>query len=247
MEFPPGTQCYACEAPATNREHAPPLCFYPKAKDLSAGAPDLRRNLITVPSCDDHNNPKSQDDEYTACAIVLNAEGSGLALESLASRWIRVLLRNEGALGRRLFAQSRPAVTTDGKDTQLVVYERHRVDRVMQMCTRALFFHDHDWKRRWPEHCTVQSPHFLHRDGREAPMTPHLFEMDRAFDQLERQRFPAAVRRGPHPQVFFYQWVEDKCGTVMMRLVFYGGFKFFAHSRDPMSVQGTTPRSASET
>ncbi|AXH64146.2 MULTISPECIES: hypothetical protein [Providencia] len=45
-------RCYYCGNPATTREHVPPKCFFPKGS-----------NLITVPSCEIHNNDKSHIDE----------------------------------------------------------------------------------------------------------------------------------------------------------------------------------------
>lgn len=52
--------CYMCDLSATSVEHVPPKCMFPEFKDAKV---DLRRKLITVPSCDDHNAKKSRDDE----------------------------------------------------------------------------------------------------------------------------------------------------------------------------------------
>ena len=54
--------CYMCDASATGREHVPPRCLFPEAKDIPGK--DFRKKLITVPSCDAHNFAKSKDDEY---------------------------------------------------------------------------------------------------------------------------------------------------------------------------------------
>lgn len=59
--------CYACEAQATSREHVPPLCLFPTARD--SDGQDLRRNLITVPSHEAHNLQKSKDDEFLMVSI----------------------------------------------------------------------------------------------------------------------------------------------------------------------------------
>ncbi|MFG0677725.1 hypothetical protein [Delftia sp. WSY_7] len=48
-------RCYYCGELATSREHAPPQSFFPK---------NFKLNLITVPSCEKHNNSKSKNDEY---------------------------------------------------------------------------------------------------------------------------------------------------------------------------------------
>ena len=48
--------CYACAAVACSVEHCPPLSFFPEGH---------RKDLITVPSCSDHNHVNSKDVEYT--------------------------------------------------------------------------------------------------------------------------------------------------------------------------------------
>ena len=65
--------CYMCDSVETSREHVPPACFFPPAKEIGR---DLRRNLITVPSCDVHNSLKSKDDEYLRTVITMTATHS---------------------------------------------------------------------------------------------------------------------------------------------------------------------------
>jgi len=55
--------CYMCDALATTKEHIPPKALFLKQKDLLREF-SLRKELITVPSCEEHNNNKSKDDEY---------------------------------------------------------------------------------------------------------------------------------------------------------------------------------------
>jgi hypothetical protein len=61
---PPKDTCYACDQPATTKEHAPPYSFFPKGK---------RQNLITVPSCSVHNCDNAPDVEYVRNAIAFHA------------------------------------------------------------------------------------------------------------------------------------------------------------------------------
>jgi len=68
--------CYLCDEPAVGVEHVPPRCLFPKVKDLPKGVA-LRKNLITVSSCDAHNLEKSRDDVYfqnviTGCDCINN-------------------------------------------------------------------------------------------------------------------------------------------------------------------------------
>src|SRR4028119_384032 len=91
-------QCYCCEQTATTKDHIPPKCFFPEKKYLSSNSPDYRSHLITIPSCSEHNNSRSRDDEYTAAVIVMNSE-SELAFTMFKSKWVQTLLRREGVLG----------------------------------------------------------------------------------------------------------------------------------------------------
>jgi hypothetical protein len=52
MKKPTTEKCYKCGAPATSREHI-----------------DYRQNLITVPSCDEHNQKKTNEDEFFMMSI----------------------------------------------------------------------------------------------------------------------------------------------------------------------------------
>lgn len=54
------SKCYMCDQTAVGDEHVPPRCLFPKAKDLPNGV-DLRKDLITVLSCADHNSEKSRE------------------------------------------------------------------------------------------------------------------------------------------------------------------------------------------
>lgn len=52
--------CYWCGKLATSREHVPPESLFPENKDIKMISNySYRYNLITVPSCDEHNMSKS--------------------------------------------------------------------------------------------------------------------------------------------------------------------------------------------
>src|ERR1700681_2113661 len=57
--------CYACDERRRSVEHVPPKCFFPDEKDANGNLP-YRKQLITVPACDDHNLRRSKDDFYAA-------------------------------------------------------------------------------------------------------------------------------------------------------------------------------------
>jgi len=60
-------RCYMCDLPGTTDEHIPPRAIFPEAKD--AEGRNYRIDLITVPSCPDHNTAKSDDDEFLMVSL----------------------------------------------------------------------------------------------------------------------------------------------------------------------------------
>ena len=73
--------CYLCGAPATTRDHIPPLGMFPHPRP---------HNLVTVPACDECNRSNSLHDEYFRVVV---ATGSRDSPQSLALLHQRILLR----------------------------------------------------------------------------------------------------------------------------------------------------------
>ena len=55
-----------CDRNAVSSEHVPPKNLFPEQKDVGK---DYRQYLITVPSCEIHNNHKSKDDEFLMVSL----------------------------------------------------------------------------------------------------------------------------------------------------------------------------------
>jgi hypothetical protein len=58
---------------------------------------------MTVPSCAEHNNDRSLDDEYTALSIVMIAKKCSDKFPIYITKWIEVLIRSNFALFKMLF------------------------------------------------------------------------------------------------------------------------------------------------
>jgi hypothetical protein len=84
--------CYACGNSATSDEHVPPKCLFPETKDTPDGT-DLRRNLFTVPSCEEHNTHKSGDDEYLFFVLAMNLPANHVANLQVSSKIARAVAR----------------------------------------------------------------------------------------------------------------------------------------------------------
>lgn len=83
--------CYMCDSLATSREHVPPRCIFPEQKDIQA---DLRRGLITVPSCDEHNMAKSQDDEFLLISLAGMIGNNSIGYQHKFTKVNRAIRRN---------------------------------------------------------------------------------------------------------------------------------------------------------
>src|SRR5262245_35856510 len=111
--------CYACDAPPTSLEHAPPRLLFPEQKD--AGGRDLRRRLITVPSCDAHNSEKSKDDEYLLWVLSANAFANETGVQQANTKLDRSYLRRP-KLGDSIFATMQEVDVVDSRSG--IVHEK---------------------------------------------------------------------------------------------------------------------------
>jgi hypothetical protein len=128
--------CYfqGCSERGTTREHIPPQAFFPS---------DQRDQLLTVKSCDRHNNKKSSDDFYVLAQICLNASPRNRSREIFLKSVVPQLGHNGDALRQML---SRDAQSLH---EGVVIYkvDIERVDRfftalscgvIYKSCGRAL-------------------------------------------------------------------------------------------------------------
>jgi hypothetical protein len=190
--------CYMCPAPATTREHAPPKCFFPEG---------FRTNLITVPSCPDHNSIHSRDVEYTR--NVLCTQRGANATADAVFQTARRSFDYSPNLMTQTFRTMRPF--GDG-GTFRVDLPRHR--KVMRAIAFALYFrdnsrkHEGDWRIFTPSFLVSDSLHY----GRPDPWVP----LRSALKSLEFT--PGAVMQ---PGVFKYGVLQMGGGQIGYRFEFY--------------------------
>lgn len=233
-DFLIGKECYACSRPAVSKEHAPPKGFYPPRKEVfqAPKGKDYRRNLISVPSCIEHNSDKASDDNFVQAAIAVFAAAYGDGLESAATHpFIRKLIRriqNQPRLRKSLIENATPVRTAAGIVIALKP-EAETIRRIIELTARALYYHDHGYLRRWPGDCQVHSPHFVMNDLSLPPGAHDIQDTIARFTHLNRINYEGFALKGPHPEVFAYQTLEIE-ERIVMRMTFYGSFHFLAIS-----------------
>ncbi|ADL51378.1 hypothetical protein [Clostridium cellulovorans] len=88
-------KCYyqGCNDEGITKEHIPPRSFFPDGE---------KEQLLTVKSCEKHNNAKSQNDLYVLIHICMNASPSNRAREVFLNKVKPQLDFNNNALRKKL-------------------------------------------------------------------------------------------------------------------------------------------------
>ncbi len=136
--------CYMCEERATTKEHAPPRCIFPNKKDVADGT-DYRKNLITVPSCPEHNSTKSKDDEYLLYLLSASFSSNDVGLNQFMTKVKRAMTRKP-LLASTLGSSAKPVRIHDTETDILheafaLSIDNDRVNSVIEHCARALYFY----------------------------------------------------------------------------------------------------------
>lgn len=197
------SHCYMCDAAATSVEHVPPRCLFPEQKDLSEGE-DLRKQLITVPSCDAHNSSKSKDDEYLLYTLSMNFQNNQTASNHFSTKVLRAIKRRPSIIKK--FAEKQLPVkledTESGQtlDTLAFQVDQRRLENAFAMIGYALYFHH--FRESWKGNISVY-PNFL-----LALTESNAHELNEPVEKmaaLTEQFFHYEPRHGANQDVFSYQ------------------------------------------
>ena len=215
-----------CDALATTQEHAPPLCLFPEKSSFGS---DLRRNLVTVPSCDLHNSKKSEDDEFLRTTLCLPAAGiSGAATHQFSGKVLRGVKRSPVKYGS--FAPRADAIAPPGKT--VFTTDRARFDRSIEHIAKAIFFHTYG--RKWSLGFAVASPQILVRSpsGQLAGHDPSLQAV-----QVTRDFLVTEPVLGENGQIFQYR-VKMEGDMFAFAALFYETFEVYAASSPAIAAGG---------
>jgi hypothetical protein len=193
-----------CARPATSREHAPPRCLFPAAKDTVDGR-DYRKNLITVRSCDEHNSEKSSDDEYMLFVLAGSYTSSNIGLQQFLTKVSRAFTKAPAKATTFIQTSSRIQLCRPGdsewEEGAEVIVDGRRVDTVLSNCARALYFH-----------------HTGHKfQGVVQVLTNFTMYLDVTYQQSVSRAFEASAqflaglpRLGGNQEVFWYKFAENE-------------------------------------
>lgn len=216
--------CYMCAAGEASREHAPPQCLFPTESEIGK---DLRKNLITVPSCDEHNSKKSADDEFMRAVILMAAVSSNdIARHLFLGKFLRGVQRSSHIYSE--FFKD-PGLLSSGNQLALQL-NRDRFDKCIDHIARALFFHT--FNAKWDLPIVMASPNFYSEVTQQGPVT-HL-PTQQAIEATKQFLLSEPVR-GENSEVFMYRIRYDKPSKIFAFAgCFYDFFEIYGVSSNAL-------------
>ena len=206
--------CYMCDAPATSREHVPPRCLFPDD-------PAFRKNLIRVPSCDEHNMRKAKDDELLRNVLVCAPGNNDHCLSVLEAGVMPAFERRPHII--ETFLPNLTPMQAGPFDTASFTVDLARFEASIAAIVRALFHAETGGKLLYP--LTIAWAALMTQNCARAPF----LELIRRWEG----RLPP-MRHGANPAIFRYDFHQFKGGSSWLcRLRFYEGHPIYATWRVP--------------
>jgi len=214
--------CYACQEEATSVEHVPPKCIFPELKDFPHK--QLRKNLITVPACDEHNAAKSKDDEFLMVSLAGMLGNNSIGYAHSITKVDRSLRRSSYKLLERVFISNRRKLLIELGDNKFIhaiagTPDLERLDKCVDHIVRGLYRH-----------------HFqTNFSGQAKTLLSFLVVEEQSRSNLQqflltraRKDTVGLPRFGENQEVFFYQVVDpDEFGIMLFNLCFFENIEIF--------------------
>lgn len=217
-------RCYMCDELKVSDEHIPPQCLFPEGKDLPPGL-DFRKNLITVPSCAEHNLRKSGDDEYLLFILVANINVNSLGLHQWRTKIRRAMLNRPAKKG--IFKDLHP-VKYQGINTGAYSIDFERLSRQFDLISRGIYFHH--FRERWHQQINLAIPFAISTGSQQ---TQKYSQGMAEVTELVSQFLKDEPKLGDNEEIFYYQYkLKADSPGFALKMVFYGGIEVAAISDD---------------
>lgn len=205
--------CYMCDKPGVTVEHVPPKCLFPEQKDAGI---NLRSNLITVPSCEEHNCKKSDDDEFLMVSIAGIIGNNSIGYEHYNGKIQRALKRTSYRLLEKVFLKKQFTRIGDENKFIDVLWGTPDYKRLIDCFTHiAHGIHRHHFKVNF-EGTTKALLGFLHTNVPNPKVFKAFIKEKAALELADK------TKHGDNPSVFYYQYTEpDQFGIFLVKLCFY--------------------------
>jgi len=205
-----------CNEPAISREHVPPLCLFPEEKDIPNF--NFRKNLITVPSCEQHNGKKSKEDEYLMAGLAGVVGNNYLGLYHTCTKVKRGLEKSGVNYENLVLTNPRKmnVELNDGKEHEvfLGLVDNQRLENCFKHIAFGLYYHE--FKKAFVgEHVIVID--FVN------DFDPNYQNHKAAIKDVFDSQSANWKIKGANPEVFEYQFGEPDQHGIALKMTFYGG------------------------
>ena len=195
-----------CDADATSKEHVPPRCIFPRSSEY-------RKELLCVPSCDEHNGKKSKDDEYLRHILSSAPATNDLALLVSKEGNIPAWDRRPHLLNS--FLPDLSLVDTGQFETASFTIDLKRFEASLSSMVRALYFSK--FKEKLTKDINVIWGALLVTDMSEAPY----LDLTKEWEAKIKDPY-----EGSNKEVFKYSFTSSVSGG-LCRLCFYEGIPIY--------------------
>ncbi|MDQ8049281.1 hypothetical protein [Luteibacter sp.] len=202
-----------CDRAATSNEHVPPKCIFPAMKD--ADGKDYRRNLIKVPSCDEHNTDKSDDDQYLMMVLSAYFRNNAAASKQIETK-ISCAWERAPGLAEKI-VKNPVSVEVSGKVSMAFEVDK-RFDRSLAWAANALHY-SISGKRASPAYQVLAYPLFQH--GHEG--ADDVNRGRARILKLAEMMFEKVAIHGDNPDIFWYQLITGG-REAHVRMCFFDAF-----------------------
>lgn len=210
-----------CDDSATSKEHVPPKCLFPEAKDLNE---DHRKDLIRVPSCHAHNSKKSAEDEFLMISLAGIIGSNSIGYRHKFTKVDRALKRAAYRQIDEVFTKKeRFKIRLEDNQFVDVIWgtpDQPRLETCFDHICRGLYYHENGQK-------------FEGRTKSLLGFTKIDSENPREFQRLLREQVEVELAEtnwlGSNPEVFCYRFTKpDEHGVFLVQMRFYGGLDIYS-------------------
>jgi hypothetical protein len=218
----PRPKCYMCSRFATSREHVPPKNLFPEGKDVEGA--NYRLNLITVPSCEEHNSQKSHDDEFLMVSLAGIIGNNSIGYMHKFTKVDRAIRNSAYRLLTQVIVEKRRVyrIETEPNKFHEVLWgtpDLERLHRCFEHVAHALHFHH--FGTRFHGKVNVLLGYLFHDESNAKNWVN--FIHDRAAMDLDGKPI-----LGSNPDIFHYQVTDpDQFSIFLFKLTFYGGIQVY--------------------
>lgn len=209
-----------CNRIATSKEHVPPKCVFPEMKDLKI---DLRKNLITVPSCDIHNSKKSNDDEFQMVCLAGIIGNNSIGYKHKFSKVNRAIINSSGKLLEEAFTHKKLYEFGSDNNFYKIIWgtpDNIRLLKCFEKNSYALY--RHHFNKRFFGEIKVFLGYLYYHDQNDETLK-NFIKHKISIELKDKPKF------GSNPDIFYYQFTDkDEFGIFSLKMCFYGGVEIFS-------------------